>query len=54
MQNKVVAKCFGAHVDDFVSYQRLCVSNLSEFARDWPFLAIVIESWYVYTKHGWR
>ena len=46
--------CFGAHGDDFVSYQRLCVSNESEFAWYWSFLVIVIENWCMYTKCGWR
>ena len=54
MQNELVTKFFSAHGDDFVSYQRLCVSNESEFAWNWPFLVIVIENWYMCTKYGWR
>ena len=54
MQNELVMNCFGADGHDFASYQRLCVSNESEFAWNWPFLAIVMENGYMYTKYGWR
>ena len=56
MQNELVTKCFSALGDDFVSYQRLglCVSNESEFAWNWSFLAIVMENWCMYAKYGWR
>ena len=48
MQNELVTSFLDAHGDDYVSYQRVCVSNESDFARTLPFLAILTAIWRCY------